>query len=154
VSFDVSLLFARGSETREIAHGTPPLVERARNAAGRGVVPPLPPPALPPVAWMRDGATIDNPVRVGGDVKPPTKVTDVKAVYPPMAQSAKVQGVVILETVIGVDGRVDQLRVLRSIPLLDQAAIDAVKEWEFEPSTLNGVPVPVIVTVSVSFTLK
>jgi TonB family protein len=154
VSFDVALLFARGSETREIAHGTPPLVERSRDTAGRGVVPPPPPPPPPPAAWTRDGVTIGNPVRVAGDVKPPIKVKDVKAVYPPMAQSAKVQGVVILETVIGVDGRVDQLRVLRSIPLLDQAAMDAVKEWEFEPSTLNGVPVPVIVTISVSFTLK
>jgi protein TonB len=64
-----------------------------------------------------------------------------------------VQGVVILEAVIGVDGRVSDARILRSIPLLDQAAIDAVQQWEYTPTMLNGVPVPVIMTVTVQFTL-
>jgi protein TonB len=85
---------------------------------------------------------------------PPTKVKDVAPQYPPIAESARVQGVVILETIIGVDGKVQDARVLRSIPLLDQAALDAVKQWEFTPTTLNGVPVPVIMTVTVQFTLQ
>jgi periplasmic protein TonB len=55
--------------------------------------------------------------------------------------------------VIGPSGRVQDARVLRSIPLLDQAALEAVKQWEFTPTTLNGVPVPVIMTVTVQFTL-
>jgi protein TonB len=64
-----------------------------------------------------------------------------------------VQGVVILEAIIGQDGRILDARVLRSIPLLDQAALDAVKQWEYTPTLLNGVPVPVIMTVTVQFTL-
>jgi protein TonB len=83
----------------------------------------------------------------------PTKTKDVAPVYPPIAQSARVQGVVILETLIGADGRVEDARVLRSIPLLDQAALDAVKQWEFTPTLLNGTPVPVIMTMTVQFSL-
>jgi protein TonB len=90
---------------------------------------------------------------VGGQIKPPTKTKDVKPVYPPIAQSARVQGVVIIEATIGANGRVQDARVLRSIPLLDQAALDAVRQWEFTPTLLNGVPVPVIMTVTVQFTL-
>jgi protein TonB len=93
-------------------------------------------------------------VRVGGNIKTPTKTRDVKPVYPPIAQSARVQGVVIIEATIGPDGRVKDAKVLRSIPLLDQAALDAVKQWQFTPTLLNGVPVPVIMTVTVNFTLQ
>jgi TonB family protein len=74
-------------------------------------------------------------------------------VYPKIAQSARVQGVVILEATIGPDGSVQDAKVLRSIPLLDQAAVDAVKQWQFAPTLLNGAPVPVIMTVTVNFTL-
>ena len=62
--------------------------------------------------------------------------------------------VVIIEATIGPDGRVTDTKVLRSIPLLDQAAVDAVKQWTYTPTLLNGVPVPVIMTVTVNFTLK
>jgi protein TonB len=75
-------------------------------------------------------------------------------VYPSIAQSARVQGVVILEATIGENGRVKDVKVLRSIPLLDQAAIDAVRQWEYTPTLLNNVPVPVIMTVTVQFTLN
>jgi protein TonB len=68
--------------------------------------------------------------------------------------AAKVQGVVILETTIDGDGRVSDVRVLRSIPELDQAAMDAVRQWEFTPTLLNGAPTPVVVTVTVQFTLR
>ena len=94
-----------------------------------------------------------QPIRVGQNVAPPKKIKDVRPVYPPIAQSAHVQGVVILETTIGPDGRVQDARVLRSIPLLDAAALEAVRQWEFTPTTLNGQPVPVIMTVTVNFTL-
>ena len=103
-----------------------------------------PPPPPPPTA----------PVRVGGNIKPPTKTRDVRPVYPPIAQSARVSGMVIVEATIGADGKVKDAKVLRSIPLLDQAAIDAVKQWQFTPTLLNGVPVPVIMTVTVNFTLR
>ncbi len=94
------------------------------------------------------------PVRVGGHIKVPTKVRDVRPVYPPEAQTAGIQGVIILEATIGVDGRVSDAKVLRSIPLLDEPAKDAVRQWEFAPTLLNGVPVPVIMTVTVNFALQ
>ena len=105
---------------------------------------PPPPPPPPPAA----------PVRVGGNIKPPTKTKDVRPTYPPIAQSARVQGVVIIEATIGPGGKVQDAKVLRSIPLLDQAALDAVRQWEYTPTLLNGVPVPVIMTVTVNFTLQ
>ena len=74
--------------------------------------------------------------------------------YPPIAQSARVQGVVIIEATIGPNGTVQEAKVLRSIPLLDAAALDAVQQWQFTPTLLNGVPVPVIMTVTVNFTLQ
>ena len=110
-----------------------------------GGLPEAPPPPPPPPS---------APVRVGGNIKPPTKTRDVKPVYPPIAQSARVQGVVIIEATIGADGRVKEAKVLRGQPLLDQAALDAVKQWQFTPTLLNNVPVPVIMTVTVNFTLQ
>jgi protein TonB len=110
---------------------------------GLAEAPPPPPPPPPPA-----------PVRVGGNIKPPTKTKDVRPTYPSIAQSARVQGVVIIEATIGPDGRVQEAKVLRSIALLDAAALDAVKQWVFTPTTLNGVPVPVIMTVTVNFTLQ
>jgi len=95
-----------------------------------------------------------QPVRVGQGVLPPRKTKDVRPVYPPMAQSARVQGVVIIEATIGPDGRVTEARVLRSIPLLDDAAVTAVKQWEFTPTLINGAPVPIIMTVTVNFALQ
>jgi TonB family protein len=68
--------------------------------------------------------------------------------------AARVSGVVILEAVIGPDGRVTDLRVLRSVALLDDAAIAAVQQWMYSPTRLNGVPVPVIMTVTVTFTMR
>jgi TonB family protein len=94
-----------------------------------------------------------QPIRVGGNVRTPTKVKDAKPVYPPIAQSARVQGVVILEAVIDESGSVANARVLRSIPLLDEAALGTVSRWQFAPTDLNGRPVSVIMTVTVNFAL-
>jgi len=106
--------------------------------------PPPPPPPPPPPA----------PVRVGGQIKPPTQLKRVNPVYPAIAQSARVQGVVIIEAIIGPNGKVQEAKVLRSIPLLDSAALEAVKQWEYTPTMLNNMPVPVIMTVTVNFTLQ
>ena len=100
------------------------------------------------------GYPASAPIRVGGNVRVPTRVKHVNPEYPPDAQAARVQGVVICEAIIGTDGRVTDAKVLRSIPMLDAAALEAVKQWEFEPTYLNGVPVPVIMTVTVNFTLQ
>jgi protein TonB len=94
-----------------------------------------------------------QPIRVGGNVSQPAKIRDVKPVYPPIAAAANVSGIVILEVTVGSDGKVVDARVLRSIPLLDQAALDAVRQWEFVPTLLNGAPTPIVMSVTVNFTL-
>lgn len=96
----------------------------------------------------------EGALRVGGNIKAPTKIRHVNPVYPPEAQDARVSGVVILETRIEPDGTVGDVRVLRSIPLLDHAAEEAVRQWQFTPTWLNGQAMPVIMTVTVNFTLQ
>jgi protein TonB len=93
-------------------------------------------------------------VRVGGQIKEPKKLKHVPPTYPDIAKQARVQGVVILECTISPQGRVTDVKVLRGIPLLDAAAQEAVKQWVYSPTLLNGVPVPVIMTVTVNFKLS
>jgi TonB family protein len=90
---------------------------------------------------------------VGGAVRPPAKIVNVPPVYPQEAQDAKIQGVVILEVIVGEDGSVTDVEVLRSIPQLDAAAVEAVKQWRYQPTLLNGVATLVRMTVTVNFTL-
>jgi TonB family protein len=93
-------------------------------------------------------------VAAGDGIAPPRKVKDVRPVYPAEAQNANVQGVVVVEVRIETDGRVSNTRVMRSIPELDEAALEAVSRWEFSPTLdLAGRPVPVLMTVTVQFTL-
>jgi TonB family protein len=91
------------------------------------------------------------PVRVGGNIAPPEKIHDVRATMPAAAAQAGLTGVVILEIIIGADGSVADAKVLRSIPLLDQPALDAVRQWRYTPTLLNATAVPVIMTVTVDF---
>jgi protein TonB len=95
-----------------------------------------------------------RPIRIGGGIKPPTKIKDVKPFYPPVALAARVQGVVIVEAIIDATGDVVEARVLRSIPLLDEAALEAVQQWRFMPTVVDGVPQAVVMTVTVNFTLQ
>jgi protein TonB len=95
-----------------------------------------------------------GPLRVGGNIKPPTKTRHVDPAYPPEAQANQVSGVVILDVTIDDAGHVADTRILRSVPLLDAAAIDAVKQWEFVPTLLNGKPVAITMTVTVQFSLN
>ena len=105
----------------------------------------LPPPPSPePVV----------PVRLHSGMKAPVKIADVPPIYPALSRNAHIQGVVILEAVLDAKGRVESVRVLRSVPTLDQAAVDAVQQWRFTPALLNGQPVPVVMTVTVNFTLQ
>ena len=96
---------------------------------------------------------VDNPLRVGGDIKEPKKIRDVKPVFPADAQAARVQGVVIIEALIDTNGNVADAKILRSVAMLDQAAVDAVRQWRFTPTMLNGAAVPILMTVTVNFTL-
>ena len=110
-----------------------------------GVVGGLPDAPPPPPA---------KPVRVGGDVREPRKVVDVAPVYPQLAMKAGIEGVVIIEATIDPRGRVGNATVLRGIPVLDEAALEAVRQWVYTPTLLNGVPTPIIMTVTVRFRLK
>jgi len=93
-------------------------------------------------------------VRAEGEIQPPRLIKEVAPVYPEVARLAEVQGVVILSVKTDETGKVVDTMVLRSIPLLDQAAIDAVRQWVYEPFLQDGKPVPIVFTVTVRFQLK
>ena len=95
-----------------------------------------------------------KPMRVGGNISEPRKLRHVAPEYPDLARQAHVTGMVIVEAIIGPDGRVGNISVLRSIPMLDEAAVAAVKQWVYAPTLLNGVPVPVIMTITLRFSLR
>jgi TonB family protein len=93
--------------------------------------------------------------RPQGDTKPLVRTKHVPPIYPPIAQSARIQGNVVVAALIGKDGRVVDVAVVQSIPLLDQAAIDAVRQWEFEPPTrVNGEAAAISTQITISFTLN
>ena len=95
-----------------------------------------------------------GPQRVGGDIVPPTKLVHVAPVYPEIARMARVSGVVVLDCTIDPRGNVVDVRVLSGNPLLTPSAVAAVSRWSYTPSRLNGVPVSVLMTVTVRFDLK
>lgn len=130
-----------GVAMRNAAHIPPPgsSLSMTINGTGGVVSTPGPPPA------------IGGPVRVGGNIRLPQRTVTAAPVMPEAARQAGVRGVVILEVVVAPDGSVGDVKILRSIPLLDQAAIDTVRQWRYEPTLLNGAPVPVILTVTVNF---
>ena len=78
----------------------------------------------------------------------------MKPTYPALAQRARVSGVVVIEGIVDVDGRVRCARVLRSVPVLDQAALNTISQWEFTPVVLNGTPTPFRLTMTVNFSLQ
>jgi protein TonB len=116
-------------------------------ALGFGVVPQVtaPPPPAPPA--------LRTPIRVGS-LQAPQRIHYEAPQYPVIARESRVEGLVILEAVIGEDGSVRDVRVLKSIRLLDQAAVDAVRRWRFTPTLLNGQAVPIVMTVTVTFSLN
>ena len=114
---------------------------------GEIVASPPPSPPLPPPSPQRS-------VRVGSIIPTLHKIHDVAPVYPVAAIEAHVEGVVIVEAKIDTDGRVTEVKILRSIPLLDVAALEAVRQWQFEPVAIDGLGVvPTIVALSVRFEL-
>jgi protein TonB len=110
--------------------------------------------APPPLPVRPADKPAPEPVRLSSGIQGPTKIKDVPPTYPRVAQAARVQGVVIIEATIGPTGRVQDARILRSIPLLDAAALEAVRQWQYAPTLLNGVPVSVLMTITVNFTLR
>ena len=93
------------------------------------------------------------PVRVGGTVREPKRLSAPPPVYPELAVTARLQGIVIIEATINERGRVVSTTLLSGVPMLNEAALDAVKKWVYTPTLLNGVPTPVIMTVTVRFKL-
>jgi TonB family protein len=158
IAFDVAISFGPGAKPEIVYHGS----GASRNP--RVEIPPLPPlpPEIPPLPPLRlelaaagpDPDWMQGVKRVGGNFTPPTKTVHVSPIYPDEALRARVQGVVIVEARIEADGRILHARILRSIPMLDQATLDAVKQWEFTPTLQDGSPVPVMMTMTVQFSLQ
>jgi protein TonB len=110
---------------------------------------PTPQPPLPPTS---------NPVppvriRVGGRVSPPRLIYQPKPEYPQLARISRTEGAVELEAVIGKDGTIEDVKVLKGHPLLVKAALEAVQRWRYQPTLLNGEPIEVVTEITVSFTL-
>jgi TonB family protein len=120
----------------------PPLPELFVRAAPMATCAPYEPPPAPVHA---------PPVRPPGA---PRKTRDVAPVYPKEALAARLQGVVILEVVIDCSGRVVDARVVRSVPGLNDAALDAVRQWGYAPALKDGIPTFAVMTVPVSFSLQ
>jgi len=126
-------------------------IDLGNGPTGFGIIDnPAPAPPLPPSAPPLPV----KPVHLGGNIRPPVKVLNVDPMYPDIARAARKEGIVILEVVIAVDGRVESVRVLRGVPTLDQAAVAAVQQWRFEPARLNDQVIPVVMTVTVNFQLS
>jgi len=94
------------------------------------------------------------PIRVGGSIQAPRKLRHANPVYPPDARAARIQGTVALECTISPQGKVENVRVIRGNPYLNDAAIEAVRQWRYTPTLMNGEPVAVIMTVTVNFTIS
>jgi protein TonB len=107
-----------------------------------GPVTPPPPPPLPKL------------LRIGGNIREPRKILHVAPLYPEIARQARAQGAVIMEAILDVTGRVESVKVIHSEPLLDDAAVGAVRQWRYTPTELNGVAVPVLMTITVRFSLE
>lgn len=111
-------------------------------------------PAPPVPASYQEAIARLHPLRIGGNMMAPVKVRDAQPQYPEEAKSAGIQGVVILEAIVNAEGKVEDARILKSVPQLDGAALEAVRQWEYMPTLLNGAPVPIVVTLTVNFTLR
>jgi len=112
---------------------------------GQGMVSAVAPPPPKPAAPTR--------VKQGGNVTAALIITQTRPVYPALARQARIQGNVVLHAIIDKDGKVAQLEVISGHPLLVQSALDAVKQWRYKPTLLNGDPVEVDTTITVTFTM-
>jgi TonB family protein len=123
---------------------------------GDGAIPPPVPPAEVARPVLPPPPEINNrkPIPIGGNVQAAKLIHQVKPVYPRLAQQTRVQGVVVLEAIIAKDGSVKSLRVASGHPFLSRAALDAVQQWLYSPTTLNGEPVEVSTAITVTFTLQ
>jgi protein TonB len=111
----------------------------------------LPPPPPPPV---KKEDTRPKRITIGGNVQQAKLVRQPKPMYPPLAKQARISGVVHLAAVISKDGTIQDLKVISGHPLLIPSALEAVKQWVYQPTLLNGEPVEVSTQIDVNFTLS
>ena len=116
-----------------------------------GSVPSAAPPPPPPPVEQKKAV---QRIRVGGQVQQANLIRQPKPIYPPLAKQARIQGVVRFEAIIGKDGTIQNLRLVSGHPLLVPAAQEAVKQWLYKPTLLNGEPVEVATVIDVNFTLS
>ena len=95
-----------------------------------------------------------EPIRPGGAIKTPSRTYYVEPVYPSIARTAGLNGYVILEAILDESGAVKDVKVLKSSPMFDRAALEAVAKWRYTPTQLNGIAVPVVMTVTVTFNIR
>jgi TonB family protein len=126
--------------------------KRTGSAQPNGTVAAPPPPPPPPPPGGGSGAP--SRIRVGANVQQANLVSQVPPVYPPLARQAKIEGVVRLSAIIDKEGLVAHLEVISGHPLLVPAALEAVKQWVYKPTLLNGQPVEVATQLDVNFTLS
>ena len=118
-----------------------------------GGIPSAAPPPPPPVEKKKEEVKQVR-IRVGGNVQAAMLLKQAKPLYPPLARQARIQGTVKLQAFISRDGTIQQLQVLSGHPLLIPNALDAVKQWVYKPTLLNGEPVEVVTVIDVNFTLS
>ena len=116
-------------------------------------VPTAAPPPPPPPVKVEKPVTPQR-IRVGGNVQQAKLIRQPKPVYPPLAKQARISGVVRLNAIIGKDGTIQNLTVASGHPLLVPSAMEAVKQWVYAPTLLNGEPVEVVTQIDVNFTLS
>jgi TonB family protein len=121
----------------------------AKKAQAAAQIEAPPPPSQPYVA-----SVAPQRIRVGARVQEVNLIRKVDPIYPPLAFQARIQGTVRFTAIIGRDGRIQNLQLLSGHPLLVQAAREAVNQWEYKPTLLNGSPVEVVTQVDVNFTLS
>lgn len=167
---EIPVLHARTEPREAVAFDAPVIESAATDSTGPFVLPGFsgpstggglvaaPPPPTPKPPVVKDPApavpTHTGPVRVGGRVRQPQLIREVKPSYPALAVSARVQGVVRIEAIISRDGVIRDARVVSGHPLLVAAALDAVRQWRYRPTVLNDEAVEVALALEVNFTLS
>ncbi|MBC7839972.1 MAG: TonB family protein [Nitrospiraceae bacterium] len=117
-----------------------------------GAAPTAAPP--PPKIEEKPKPVTPKVIRVGGNVQAAKLINQPKPPYPPLARQARIQGVVRFNAVIGKDGTIENLTLVSGHPLLVPSATDAVRQWRYQPTLLNGDPVQVVTQIDVNFTLS
>ncbi len=113
-----------------------------------------PPPPPPPVVKEAPKPVAPQRIRVGGNVQQAKLLNQPRPVYPPLAKQARIQGTVRFNAIIGRDGTIQNLQVVSGHPLLVPSALEAVRQWRYQPTLLNGEPVEVVTQIDVNFTLQ